>query len=266
MIMCKQFETLVMIGLIVLRGFPHDVTLAEARRDPSGMFQIRRVEQGVLEMPAGTPELKLEIDGWVAMGEHASRPFRPTHKAFHYALRAARQTKSPIVIDNVLRLYDGCDRQSASAMTRFLQDQAYPLISFAHKSLVHLAPDLFERLLEDRLNQMDERAAMPAFKKEITARGFAPGRARATAESRAEQKRRNQASWSALFAGAVIKIARDLAEADMSPDMGAIAERLNDKDFFTETGREWTPANLRKGLRRLREEYPNASTWKEIKL
>ncbi|WP_321345480.1 hypothetical protein [Breoghania sp.] len=56
-----------MIGLIVIRGFPHDVTLAEARRDPSGLFQMRRLEQGVRELPESVTKAKPEVSGWVAM-------------------------------------------------------------------------------------------------------------------------------------------------------------------------------------------------------
>lgn len=55
-----------MIGLIVMRGYPHSVIELEAFKHPVGQFQKRDIEQRL------AAEEK-SVEQWVALGESASR-------------------------------------------------------------------------------------------------------------------------------------------------------------------------------------------------
>lgn len=73
--LCNAFKVFCLIGLIFVRGYPHSVLPAEAKRDPSGLFQIGQIERWASED-------KHTIVDWVVVGEDKSRPLRPTNPAF----------------------------------------------------------------------------------------------------------------------------------------------------------------------------------------
>ncbi len=95
-----------MTGLIFVRGYSHNVLPAEAKLCPSGLFQANEIERWAVE--AGKT-----IQKWVAIGEDKSRPLKPSNPGFQFALTLARTNKCSLVMDNVLRLFDGASIASA---------------------------------------------------------------------------------------------------------------------------------------------------------
>lgn len=247
-----------MIGLIVMRGYPHSVIEAETFAHPVGQFQKRDIEQRL------AVEEK-SIEQWVALGESASRPIKPENPAFERALQHAAKAKDWIVVDNVFRLYDSASPDSAKALTAFLQEKKYPLISAVHGKPVHFNPVLFSLLLADRMQYASQNEQVPVLKKELKLTGRRkPPTARP--EVRQEVRDRNWIAVNRKIQNAVIGVLKSYKDDNDRVTIDQLCAELNEQGYLTETGLPWKPANLRKKLKRLREGTSSGKMWEMIEL
>ncbi|WP_067336200.1 hypothetical protein [Stappia indica] len=247
-----------MIGLIVMRGYPHSVVNDEAFKHPVGLFQKRQIER---HMAAKGETVK----AWVTLGEDASRPIRQTNPAFIWAFGLAGEHECGIALDNVFRLYDGATKDSAEALTSFFIQRKLFLYSVAHQSAVRPNSQLFQLLLADRLNAIAQVEELPRLKGELKLKGFSrPPKLEASARNARRQKN-SEISHIPLLS-AIIRCARNTAAGGERITIADLCTALNEEGTLTETGVLWTTANLRKKLRRMREHFPRSRAWDLIAL
>lgn len=89
-----------MIGLVFVRGYPHNVLPAEAKLCPRGLFQANEIERW-------THETGKTIQKWVAIGGGQKSTGRPANPGFKVALEITDNSQCPIVMDNIYRLLSG---------------------------------------------------------------------------------------------------------------------------------------------------------------
>ncbi len=247
-----------LIGLIFVRGYPHSVLPAEAKLHPSGLFQAKEIERWAIEKGE-------TILGWVAIGEDKSRPLKPSNPGFQFALTLAGANKSPLVMDNVLRLYDGATIASAQALTEFLQSKKFPMISAAHNRSVHFDAPLFKLLLADRLCQAAEKQERDALRDEIRSKGYGAS-PRLKPEVRDEHKNRLVKTERRRIGLNVAEVVQSLKDQQKPLGLDVLVSELNHRNMRTQTGKEWTIANLRKALKKIRSEAPDGAMWQHIKM
>lgn len=243
-----------LIGLIFIRGYPHSVLPAEAKLDPSGLFQIGQIERWASENEHTIVDL-------VVVGEDKSRPLRPTNPAFQVAHSLFIQKRCPLVIYNICRLYDGATLESAKALTEYLQETKLPVISAAHRRLIHTDPDLLNIVLADRLNKIAEREAS-----KMRRAGSSGQSLRVKPEAREQQKDKLQKLERIGLTRNIAKIVQSLEEEQSPIALEFLARELNEKKVRTPTGKEWTVANLRKVLKKIRGETGTGTMWQHIKM
>jgi hypothetical protein len=241
-----------------VRGYPHGILPQEARATPSGLFQYRALERWASER--GT-----EIVGWLAIGEDASRPLRPSNPGLTYARLGASMKKSSLVMDSVLRLYDGATPESATELTAYLQDTNFPVFSAAHDCMVHAYEERFELVLADRLVQINERSQRSDMKAELAKLGFGK-KPRATPGQRQEKVAAHKASESAVLSIQIGKITSKCDADELPLELKTLCEELNKQGVLTKTGKPWALPNLRKRLKIMRAAMPHAPLWQHVKV
>ncbi|WP_420414072.1 hypothetical protein [Roseibium sp.] len=171
--------------------------------------------------------------------------------------------KSPLVMDNVLRLYDGATSDSASEITRYLQDTPFPVISAAHDCMVHSDPELFELVLADRLVQINERCQRADIKAELAALGHRKP-PRAKPDLRRKQVAAHKASESIVLSMQIGKITSECDPGELPLALRTLCDELNKRGVLTKTGKPWTLPNLKKRLKTMRAAKPNAPIWQHL--
>ena len=247
-----------LIGLIFVRGYPYSVLPEEAKLHPSGLFQA-------IEIGRWANENGETIRGWVAIGEDKSRPLKPSNPGFQFALTLAGTKKSPLVMDNVLRLYDGASTASAQALTEYLQRKKFPMISAAHNRSAHLDEELFKLLLADRVCQAAEKQQSVALRDEIRSKGYGVS-PRLKPEAREEHKNRLAKTERRRIGLNVAEVVQSLKDEQKPLGLDVLVNELNDRKMRTQTGKEWTIANLRKALKAIRSDAPDGVMWQHIKM
>lgn len=246
------------IGLMFVRGYPHGILPVEARATPSGLFQYRAIERWASEHGK-------DICGWLAIGEDASRPLRPSNSGFSLARLQVSNKHVPLVMDNVLRLYDGATPKSATELTAYLQDTRFPVFSAAHGCVLHADPERFELALADRLVQINERSQRRDIKAELAELGIRKS-TRARPGPRQEQVAAQKASESVLLSAQISLITSKLDASELPLELKRLCDELNRRGVLTKTGRLWTLPNLRKRLQKMRAVKPNARIWEHVKV
>lgn len=247
-----------LIGLLFVRGYPHSVLPVEAKLHPSGLFQANEIERWAVENDE-------TILGWVAIGEDKSRPLKPSNPGFQFALTLAGTNKCPLVMDNVLRLFDRASIASTQVLTEFLQSKKFPIISAAHNRPVHLDAELFKLLLADRVCQASEKQQSVALRDEIRSKGHGVS-PRLKPEAREEHKNRLAKSERRRIGLNVAQVVQSLEYKQKPIGLDVLVSELNDRNMRTQTGKEWTIANLRKALKKIRSEVPDGAMWQHIKM
>ncbi|WP_428523563.1 recombinase family protein [Roseibium sp.] len=250
-----------MIALLVARGFPRSVQPVDLSFDPSARFQLTCLQDAV-------SAANKDITAQIALGVGVEERIEANHPALRIAFVQSVRTRQRIVIDNVARLFDNHDWESALAFQTAMRTSTVGVYCTLHTtSLERLEPATLRIIISDRLHQSRERQEISQFRKMLQKqRVRAKPKVSAETPSQATQR---LASYEDTFLSMQIhKLCSDWIKEDLSPPftVRAIVDGLNEKGIQTQRGRPWTSPNLRKILRTKRKENPESFLFEWIQL
>ncbi|WP_395172735.1 hypothetical protein [Roseibium alexandrii] len=250
-----------MIALLVARGFPRLVQPADLSLDPSGRFQWTCLQEAV-----STANKK--ITAQVALGVGVDERIEANHPALRTAFVQSVRTRQRIVIDNVARLFDNHDWDSALAFQTAMRRSTISVYCTLHTTyLERLDPRTLRVIITDRLHQSRERQEISQFRK-ILQKQRVRVKPKASSETPSHATKRLAAYEDAFLSIQIHKICEDWIKDGQSPPftVRAIVDGLNEKGIQTQRGRPWTSPNLRKFLRTKRTESPESFPFEWIQL
>ncbi|QDG76400.1 hypothetical protein [Labrenzia sp. PHM005] len=250
-----------MIALLVARGFPRSVQPRDLSLDPSGRFQWTCLQEAV-------SAANKDITAQIALGVGIEERIEANHPALRAAFVRSVRTRQRIVIDNVARLFDNHDWESALAFQTAMRKSAISVYCTLHTTyLERLDPKTLRVLILDRLHQSRERQAVSEFRKMLQ-KQHARAKPKASAETPSNSAKRLAAYEDTFLSMQIHKICDDWIKEDLSPPftVRAIVDGLNEKGIQTQRGRPWTSPNLRKFLRTKRTESPESFLFEWIQL
>ncbi len=250
-----------MIALLVARGFPRSVQPADLSLDPSVRFQWTCLQEAV-------SAANREITSHFALGVGVDERIEANHPVLRAAFIKSVTTQQRMLIDNVARLFDNHDWDSALAFQKAIQKSDINIFcALQGARLEELDQQTLRVLILDRLHQSKERQAAREFRKTLQKQNVrAKPKASAGSPSQATEK---LALYDEIFISIHIhKLCNDWITEDLSSPFTVkeIVDGLNEKGIQTQRGKPWTPPNLRKFLRVKRKTDPESKLWDLIKL
>ncbi|WP_395172678.1 hypothetical protein [Roseibium alexandrii] len=250
-----------MIALLVARGFPRSVQPVDLSFDPSARFQLTCLQDAV-------SAANKDITAQIALGVGVEERIEANHPALRMAFVQSVRTRQRIVIDNVARLFDNHNWESALAFQTAMRKSTISVYCALHTTyLERLDPKTLRVLILDRLHQSRERQAVSEFRKMLQKQRVR-AKTKVSAETPSQTKERLASYDDAFISLQIHKLCSDWIKADLSPPftVRAIVDGLNEKGIQTQRGRPWTSPNLRKFLRTKRKASPENVLFEWIKL